>query len=119
MAGTGRRPGRGRALIIDGQYGSTLPLRLARADTLIFLDMPMPLCLMRVLRRTLTGYGRNRAELAPGCPERFDWPFLKYIWSYRRTHRPAMARIVADFGGNRLVFTDQAQVDAWLGGSNT
>jgi adenylate kinase family enzyme len=100
--------------IIDGQYGGTLDLRLARADTLIFLDLPMPLCLARVLRRTVAGYGRNRAELPPGCPERFDWPFLKYVWNYRRSHRPKMHGIVAGFGGDTVVLTSPAAVDDWL-----
>lgn len=106
----------GERWIMDGQYGGTLPLRLARADTLVFLDMGMPLCLMRVLRRTAAGYGRTRPELPPDCPERLDWPFLKYIWSYRRTHRPRMLDIVADFAGDKLTFTTSVEVAAWLDG---
>ncbi len=102
--------------IIDGQYASTLPARLARADTLIFLDLPMPVCLFRVLRRTIAGYGRTRAELPPDCPERFDWAFLQYIWNYRHTHRPRMLEIVAGFQGDKLVFTTPAEVAAWQGG---
>ncbi len=106
----------GESWIIDGQYGGTLELRLARADTLIFLDLAMPVCLLRVLRRTLSGYGRTRAEMSPGCPERFDWPFLKYVWNYRRSHRPKMRDIVAGFAGTRLTFTTPAGVAAWLDG---
>ncbi len=97
--------------IIDGQYGGTLDLRLARADTLIFLDLAMPVCLTRVLRRTIADYGRNRAELPPGCPERFDWQFLKYVWNYRRSHRPKMLDIAGNFRGNAIVLTSPAAVD--------
>lgn len=106
----------GERWIIDGQYGSTLPGRLARADTVIYLDLPMPLCLARVLRRTIAGYGRSRAEMPEGCPERFDGEFLKYIWHYRRTHRPRMLALVTGFPGDRMIFTRPADVDAWLGG---
>lgn len=106
----------GERWIIDGQYGSTLAGRLARADTVIYLDLPMPLCLARVLRRTIAGYGRPRPEMPAGCNERFDAEFLKYIWHYRRTHRPKMLGLVAGFAGDRKVFTRPADIDAWLGG---
>jgi len=26
--------------------------------------------------------------MAEGCPERLDWEFLKWIWTYRRDRRP-------------------------------
>ncbi len=100
--------------IIDGQYGSTLAGRLARADTVIYLDLPMPLCLARVLRRTIAGYGRPRPEMPEGCDERFSLEFLKYIWNYRRTHRPKMMAFVAGFPGDKIIFTRPAQVEAWI-----
>lgn len=105
--------------IMDGHYASTLPMRLARADTLIHLDLSMPVCLTRVLRRTLADYGRPRAELPAGCPERFDLEFLRYIWNYRRTHRPRILDLVAGFDGRRLIFTTPRQVEAWLAGIHT
>jgi adenylate kinase family enzyme len=37
--------------VMDGNYRRTLALRLAEADTVIFLDFPTWLCLVRVLRR--------------------------------------------------------------------
>ncbi|HEY3416972.1 MAG TPA: DNA topology modulation protein [Armatimonadota bacterium] len=65
--------------IIDGNYGGTLPVRMAAADTIILLDYPWPLCLWRVLIRILRYHGRSRPDIGPGCPERFDWEFIKWI----------------------------------------
>ncbi len=46
--------------IIDGNYGGTLPPRLERADTVVYLDFPIRLCLTRLLRRIWTWRGRSR-----------------------------------------------------------
>lgn len=73
--------------IIDGDYAGTLPQRLARCDTVIFLDYSRLTCLLGVLRRILTTYGRVRPDLAPGCPERFDPEFLLWVWNWRKKKR--------------------------------
>ena len=65
------------AWILDGNYGGTIEIRLAAADTIVFLDLPKTLCLWRVLKRTVLGFGRIRPDMAPGCPEKFSWEFLK------------------------------------------
>lgn len=68
--------------ITDGNYTSTSTERLVRADTLILLDCPRWRCMGRVLRRSLLSYGKVRPDQAPGCPERFDWEFLKFVWNF-------------------------------------
>lgn len=65
--------------LIDGNYGGTLGLRLARADTVIYLDYPIRLCVARLLRRIWTYRGRTRPDMTEGCPERFDLRFLLYL----------------------------------------
>ncbi len=74
--------------IIDGNYASTLELRLARADLAIFLDFPRLRTTLRVLKRVLWTYGRVRPDLAPGCPERLDPAFLAFTWTWPERERP-------------------------------
>jgi adenylate kinase family enzyme len=74
--------------VIDGSYTRTLDMRLTRADTVIHLDFSRYLCLWRVIRRVMKGYGRVRSDLGPGCPERIDFEFLRWVWNYRRDQRP-------------------------------
>ena len=73
--------------IIDGHYISTMDARLLRSDTVYFLDYSTPLCLFRTIKRTLLGYGKVRPDSAEGCPERFDWEFLCYVASFRKSFR--------------------------------
>jgi adenylate kinase family enzyme len=65
--------------LIDGTYGGTLAERLVRADTVIYLDYPVRLCVARLLRRIWTYRGRTRPDMTEGCPERFDLEFLIYL----------------------------------------
>lgn len=74
--------------IIDGNSPNTLAARVARADMVVFLDMPRWRCLLRVLWRLLTTFGKVREDMAPGCPERFDLEFLRYIWTFKLDQEP-------------------------------
>jgi adenylate kinase family enzyme len=65
--------------LIDGTYGGTLAERLARADTVVYLDYPIRLCVARLLRRIWRYRGVTRPDMTKGCPERFDFPFLLYL----------------------------------------
>ena len=87
--------------IMDGNYRSTLPARLAAADLAIFLDMPRSLCLRRVIQRTLLYYRRNRADMPQGCNERFNWEFMHYIWSYNQSHRPKLMDLLDQYQGQK------------------
>lgn len=65
--------------LIDGTYGGTLAPRLDRADTVVYLDFPISLCVRRLLKRIWTYRGRSRPDMTEGCPERFDIAFLFYL----------------------------------------
>ncbi len=81
----------GDELIIDGNYGGTIDVRVRAADTAVFLDYaPLP-CIARALRRSISHYGR--AVQAAGCPEHIDVKFLRWIANYRRDSRP---RVLAE-----------------------
>lgn len=73
--------------IIDGNFRRTLPKRLEKCDTVIYLDFSRWACLRGVLHRVVTGCGKVRPDMGQGCPERFDWEFMKWIWSFNRENR--------------------------------
>ena len=103
------------AWIMDGNYSGSLEQRLARADTLIHLDYPTWLCLWRAMYRTVRGWGRNRnGELPPGCPERFDGAFLRFVLEYRRSHRERDLARMSSFSGQTFRFASPAALTDFI-----
>ncbi|MBI4198399.1 MAG: DNA topology modulation protein [Chloroflexi bacterium] len=94
----------GNSWIMDGNYGGTLEVRFAAADTIIFMDLPRRVCLWRVIQRRFQYAGRQRPDMAPGCPERLDLAFLRWIWSYPATRRPGMLKLLEKFAPGRQVY---------------
>src|SRR5687767_5604500 len=78
--------------IMDGNYGRTLSVRLAAADTIIFLDLPRLVCTWRIIVRRFRHFGRSRPDVAPGCPERLTWEFVNWVWTYPARRRPDVLR---------------------------
>lgn len=73
---------------MDGNYGGTLDLCLAAADTVIFLDLPRLLYLWRVIKGRAQFHNRSRPDMARNCPERLTGEFARWIWTYPRERRP-------------------------------
>ena len=73
--------------IMDGNFDRTMPLRLEKCDTIIYLDFSRFACLRGVMKRILTTYGTVRPDMGDGCPERFDMEFLQWVWNYNKNKR--------------------------------
>ena len=73
--------------IIDGNFNRTMPQRIARCDTIVYLDFSRLACLRGVLKRLLTNYGTVRPDMGEGCPERIDFEFLKWVWNFNKNKR--------------------------------
>jgi len=102
------------AWILDGNYGATISMRLEAADTAILLDLPTWLCLFRVFRRSVLGWGRIRSDMAEGCPERFDLQFIRYVLNFRRAKLPKVLTQLRVFRGQQVVLQTQAQMRQFL-----
>ena len=87
---------------MDGNYDSTLDLRLPRADTVVWFDYPEAACACAGrFGAAVTSYGRVRADMAEGCPERIDLEFLRYIWTFNAKQRPKIVAALEQFGAAR------------------
>lgn len=73
--------------IMDGNYNRTLPMRLPKCDTVIYLDYNRFICLWGMFKRVVTHYGKTRPDMGSNCPERFDPEFIGWIWNYNKTNR--------------------------------
>jgi adenylate kinase family enzyme len=86
----------GERWIIEGNYASTLPIRLAAADTVIFLDLPAAACLWGIAQRRLRYRGGQHQ--ADGVYDRITWNFIRYILDYRHTMRPRVRNLLQEHG---------------------
>ena len=91
------------AWIMDGNYASTLDMRISAADAIVFLDLPRVVCLWRILRRRLHFRSRARPDMAPGCPERLTMEFIAWVWNYPRRQRPKVLRRLAAVAADKRV----------------
>ena len=92
--------------IIDGQYGSTLDIRMQAADTVIFLDTRRLANIWGVTRRRLIHLGTSRPDLGPDCVEKINkdfFLFLKFIWSFGRTSKPAIQALLDKYGETKRI----------------
>jgi adenylate kinase family enzyme len=89
--------------LIEGNYASTLPIRLASADTVIFLDLPAITCLAGILQRRWRYRGGQHAR--DGVYDRITWSFVRYIWGYRKTMRPKVRDLIAEHSSNAQLIT--------------
>jgi adenylate kinase family enzyme len=108
--------------IIDGNYGSSLDFRVAAADTIVWLDAPPFLSLLRVLKRSWKY--RTDKSAQPEMPHYFEehmtsreyWEFLRFILTFNRKERPG---IVAAVGTRRretqlICLKSRGQSQCWL-----
>lgn len=89
--------------IMDGNYSGTFDLRLPIADLIIFLDFPRWRCLGRVLKRIWKYRGQTRPDMAPHCPERLNWQFLRYVWCFPAHNRPKIVHALAPLPSQTVV----------------
>ena len=87
--------------ILDGNYSRFLDVRLPRADTVVFLDFATWRTLSRVLWRTLRDRGKETQ--ADGCPEKFEWSFIKWVATYRSRSRSRVVDAIAKDAGHAQV----------------
>lgn len=80
--------------IIEGNYNQTFHIRAERADTIIYLELPIFICLYRVIKRWLMNRGKTRIDMGEGCPEKIDWPFIKFICT---TYYPRKKKMKSQF----------------------
>lgn len=100
--------------IADGNYHATLALRLERADTVVFLDIPWWICSWRALVRGI----RTRPvgfELPNGCDEsrlrrlRDEWCLAWRICRVRRSEREIELKIVSQHGQHVAMYVLQSK----------
>lgn len=100
--------------IIDGNYNKTLKERFDNADLIIWLDYSTYMQLKGVLKRFLKTRNRERSEI-PGCKERLDFNFIKYVITYNKKKRPEIIEMLKEVSKDKvLIFKKQKDLNRWI-----
>ena len=92
--------------IIDGNYGSTMELRLQACDTVVFLDYPPEVCLDGIRNRQ----GQARSDL-PWVEQEEDAEFMAFIRNFPLQSRPQITELL-DRYPDKTVFVFQTRAEA-------
>ena len=96
--------------IIDGNYGSTLEIRMEACDTVIFLDYPVEVCISGVEERR----GKPRADM-PWVETEPDLEFIEFIKKYNEESRPKVIELLEKYREkNIIIFKSRAEADEYL-----
>ena len=98
--------------IIDGNYGSTMELRMVACDTVIFLDYSFDVCLDGIKERR----GKPRSDM-PWIETEEDAEFIEFIKNYNEQQKPKVLELLQKYTDkNIIIFKSREQADAFLNG---
>ena len=100
--------------IIDGNYGSTMELRMVACDTVIFLDYPLEICLDGIKERR----GKPRSDM-PWIETEEDAEFIEFIKNYEEQQKPKVLALLKKHSDkNIIIFKSREEADAFLNGED-
>lgn len=98
--------------IIEGCSISTLEMRFAAADTIIYLNLPRLTCIWRVCKRM---FFSNDHLSETGCLNGVNWALIKYIWNFERDKREGIEDLRKRYPEvNFMVFHYQEDLEKYL-----
>ncbi|WP_319520052.1 AAA family ATPase [uncultured Martelella sp.] len=86
--------------IMDGTSPRTMQARLARAELVIWTRPPRWTSVRGIVKRRFRYAGRSRPDMAEGCPERLNWDFIRYVWTFEQKFAPRVERMLDLHGGD-------------------
>lgn len=97
--------------IIDGNYSSTMELRMKACDTIMFLDYPQEVCLSGVQERK----GKMRSDLPWAESSEDDEEFIAFIRDYKSESRPKVMDLLDQYSDREIhVFSNRKDADGFL-----
>lgn len=98
--------------IIDGNYGSTIKLRLEACDTVFFLDFSVDVCLSGIKSRK----GQIREDMPwSGSDEQLDEELHQFVLNYNTLNRPMVLELLNEYSNKNIkIFTHRDELDEYL-----
>ncbi|MFE6287840.1 topology modulation protein [Streptomyces sp. NPDC057877] len=100
--------------VIDGNYNSTLQIRLEACDTVVLMDVSTVAALYGIFSRQIRHGGGHKGN---GVHNRIHWGVIKYVATYRRKMRPRVMAKIDEFASGRasvVLLANRRQTRRWL-----
>ena len=96
--------------IIDGNYGSSIELRMKECDTVFFLDYPVEVCLDVIKQRQ----GKTRSDM-PWIETEIDEELLEFIRNYNTQSKPKVLELLQKYSEKDIVvFKSRKEADDYI-----
>lgn len=96
--------------IIDGNYASTMELRLAKCDTVFFLDYSTDVCLDGIRQRR----GKARPDI-PWIETEAEADFEEYVKRFPLEQRQEIFELISRYESNNIfIFNSREEASAFL-----
>ena len=101
--------------ILDGNFNRTMPMRLEKCDTVIYLDYNRFVCIFGWLKRVIQNWGKTRPDMGPNCSEWLDPEFAKWIWTFNGKNRKKYHELLSQQEGKEIhIFRNHRQLRKFL-----
>ena len=96
--------------IIDGNYGSTMEMRMAECDTVFLLDFPLDVCIEGIRQRQ----GKVRPDM-PWIEYGEDAEFLDFIKNFEKESRPKILSLLQKYKEkNIIILKSREEADSFI-----
>ena len=93
--------------IIDGNYGSSMELRMKECDTVFFLDFDVDVCIHGVRDRM----GKTRPDM-PWIETEEDEEFIEFIKNYNSESRPKVLELLNKYNNKNIIIFKNREASA-------
>ncbi|MGI3224502.1 topology modulation protein [Streptomyces sp. GTA36] len=100
--------------VIDGNYNSTLQIRLEACDTVVLMDVSTIAALFGIFSRQIRHGAGHKGN---GVHNRIHWGVIKYVATYRRKMRPRVMSKIEQFAAGRaevVLLANRRRTRSWL-----
>ena len=101
--------------VLDGNYVSSLPRRAARADMIVFINIPWTTALYRYIVRSIRRTREGQGDIPSDASEAIRWRNVRAILRFSREILPIISEACAVIP-NAVVFRSTEDALTWVRG---
>lgn len=103
--------------IIDGNYISTLDMRVKLADTIVVLNIPSAVCLNNAYKRSEENikHGTKRYDMVEGFDETITEEFIGFIKNFEKDTKPRIKEVLNNYcDKNVKIISDYGELEEFV-----